>query len=673
MLNADDYSELITGETNTYYGKITSIKYNNNDSYKVVVKLNTNEKVLISLYQKLGNYYEYYGCKVSFSANLKLPDGQRNPGCFDYQKYLKSIGVIATGYTNNFEILDTKLDIWDSLNKSILVKKDAFINSFDSDDVRGLVSGILFGDKDLLEDDIYEEFKDNGTAHILAVSGLHIGVLYGIVEKILSKKQTKINFIIIAVILLLLGCIASWTPSVTRALGMVFMKMIAKYADRRYDILTAMSLVALLSILHNPYVIFNTGFQMSYLAVASIAFVTPHIPSKVPDFLAIIIAVNFGLVPYQMFQFNSFSFTAFFANIPIVYLAGIVMPFVAVAFILNVIGLHTAIIEAIIESLSSFIIAVNKWCTLGLGNIDVVSPPLIVICVFYAIAFFVLSEQCAILYIRKKQKTILKVVVLLLIFSSGISFIGYNPISKSQIVFVDVGQGDAVHIRDGKKDVLIDGGGNVNYNIGKNTLKPYFLKNGVNKVELALATHKHTDHFKGIEELYDEGMIENILTRRTAGQTYYLSSDVWVETLWPLEDDINSPNCIDPNQEENKYCSVFMIYYKGIKILITGDIDSEGEKQIIEYYKGTNKLKSHILKVGHHGSKYSTCDEFLDAVNPKFCVIQVGDNNYGHPHMKIIEKCRKKGIIILRTDNNGAIGFDIKDGVLKYNTMIKDS
>ena len=262
---------------------------------------------------------------------------------------------------------------------------------------------------------------------------------------------------------------------------------------------------------------------------------------------------------------------------------------------------------------------------------------------------------------------------MLLIFSSGISFIGYNPISKSQIVFVDVGQGDAVHIRDGKKDVLIDGGGNVNYNIGKNTLKPYFLKNGVNKVELALATHKHTDHFKGIEELYDEGMIENILTRRTAGQTYYLSSDIWVETLWPLEDDINSPNCIDPNQEENKYCSVFMVYYKGIKILITGDIDSEGEKQIIEYYKGTNKLKSHILKVGHHGSKYSTCDEFLDAVNPKFCVIQVGDNNYGHPHMKIIEKCRKKGIIILRTDNNGAIGFDIKDGVLKYNTMIKDS
>ena len=84
-------------------------------------------------------------------------------------------------------------------------------------------------------------------------------------------------------------------------------------------------------------------------------------------------------------------------------------------------------------------------------------------------------------------------------------------------------------------------------------------------------------------------------------------------------------------------------------------------------------MKSHILKVGHHGSKYSTCDEFLDAVNPKFSVIQVGDNNYEHPHMKIIEKCRKKGIIILRTDNNGAIGFDIKDGVLKYNTMIKDS
>ena len=668
----NNYSTINIGKTHTYYGKIVSVE-TKDDNYKLVIKLNSGEAVLVSIYGNSVDYFDYYGYHVSFSSTLKLPNSQRNPGCFDYQMYLKSIGIIAVGYVDGIKVIDSDLNVWDKLNKYLIIKKNLFITSFNNNQVKGFVSGILFGDKDLLSDDIYDQFKSNGTAHILAVSGLHIGVIYGILEKILSKRQSIFKFIVTIIILIFLGCMASWTPSVTRALGMVFMKTIAQFNDRRYDIITAMSVVALISIVHNPYVVFNTGFQMSYLAVLSIAFVMPHIPKNIPDFAAIILAVNFGLIPYQMYQFNTLSLTAFFANIPIVYLAGIIMPIVAASFVLSIVGVKLLFLDTIIESFSHFIITINRWCTLGTGSLDVVSPPLWTIAVFYIVVFFMLSEQFSIMLIRRKYSLIAKVLIGLFSISIMSSYLYYDPISNDQVVFIDVGQGDAVHIRDGKKDVLIDGGGNVNYNIGKNTLKPYFLKNGVNMIELALATHKHTDHFKGLEELDDEGMIKNLLTRRTAGQKYYISNDVWIETLWPLENDINSPNCIDPNQEENKYCSVFMVYYKSIKILITGDIDSEGEKKIIEYYKGTNKLKSHILKVGHHGSKYSTCDEFLDAVNPKFCVIQVGDNNYGHPHMKIIEKCHKKGIIILRTDNNGAIGFDIKDGVLKYNTMIKDS
>ena len=661
------------GETHIHYGKVVSIEYSDKNYYKLVIDTNNGEKVLISIYENLENHYDYYGCFVSFSSNLKMPEVQRNPGCFDYKLYLRSIGIIATGTTSDIKVLDTNLNLWQKFNKHLLIQKEQFINFFENEKTKGFVSGILFGDKDLLRDDIYEEFKENGTAHILAVSGLHIGVLYGLLEKVLGKKQTRWNFVMTSASLIFLGCIASWTSSVTRALGMVFLKMIAKYTDRRYDILTSMSVVALISIVINPYVVYNTGFQMSYLAVVSIAFVMPHIPKCIPDFMAIIIAVNFGLIPYQMYQFNTFSFTAFFANIPIVYLSGIIMPIIAVYFGVSLIGTKLSLIEMTIDSLSHFIVSINKWCTLGIGSLDVISPPLWLILAFYFIAFFLISEQCHILFVRKKYVCVMVSIGIMLAGVGIISYVNLNPISNDKIVFIDVGQGDALHIRDGKRDVLIDGGGKVDYNIGKNTLKPYLLKNGTSKVELAFATHKHTDHYKGLEELCNEGMIEQLLTRRTAGQKYYLSDDIYIETLWPLEKDINSPSCPDPDQEENKYCSIFMVHYKGERILVTGDIDDEGEKRMVQHYKGTNKLKADILKVGHHGSQYSTCDEFLDVVNPKFCVIQVGKNNYGHPHMKIIEKCHKKGIIILRNDLNGAIGFSIKDGILKYNVMIKDN
>ena len=112
-----------------------------------------------------------------------------------------------------------------------------------------------------------------------------------------------------------------------------------------------------------------------------------------------------------------------------------------------------------------------------------------------------------------------------------------------------------------------------------------------------------------------------------------------------------------------------MVNYKEKKILITGDLDEEGEKKLLQKYSGTNVLKADILKLGHHGSRYSTSDEFLNEVNPKYCVIQVGKNNYGHPHTKTIEKCDKKCIILLRNDIHGAIGFSLDEEKIKYCSM----
>ena len=154
------------------------------------------------------------------------------------------------------------------------------------------------------------------------------------------------------------------------------------------------------------------------------------------------------------------------------------------------------------------------------------------------------------------------------------------------------------------------------------------------------------------------------LTGMTAGKALEISENLAIETLWPETIDAEA------GQEENSQCSVFLVYFYEYKILVTGDLDEEGENSIINKYKGTDKLTSDVLKIGHHGSKYSTSQEFLDTVDPKYAVIQVGRNNYGHPAAEVIEKCQKKGIIVLRNDYNGAVGFSLKNDEIHCHRMI---
>ena len=108
-------------------------------------------------------------------------------------------------------------------------------------------------------------------------------------------------------------------------------------------------------------------------------------------------------------------------------------------------------------------------------------------------------------------------------------------------------------------------------------------------------------------------------------------------------------------------------------MLVTGDLDAEGEKSMVAHYRGTDRLRADILKIGHHGSAGSTSDELLAAVKPAYAVIQVGKNNYGHPAAKIIEKCRQKCIMILRNDIQGAVGFSLQKGKLTPQVMIESN
>lgn len=651
--------------TNTFSGEIISVEKKSGGGFNITADVNENifrGRVLLSYYGELSEPQELTGCRVEFSSELTIPQGRRNPGCFDYRRHLLSEGITAAGTTEKIRVTGEPEGISDKIRRFLMIKKAEYTESL-SENTRGLIAGVLFGDTGELREDVYEEFRNNGTAHILSVSGLHIGIIYGAFRKAAGKSLTKPKILALGAILFVMGTLASWNPPVIRSVACILLNVTAIYTDRRYDFLTATGAVALALMAAEPYLIFNAGFQMSFLAVCAIGFFMPHFSAKIPDTAAVTLSANIGLIPYQMFQFNSLSLVSFIANIPVVYLTGILMPAALADFVLSSAGVDTGLLRAMTEAIAFVTAKVNRMSALGgEGAIDVVSPPLWALLFFYFTVFFLASETFYILRARGCIRTTALIFLCFAISSLFFSHTCRQTVSEADVTFVDVGQGDCIHIRDGKVSVLIDGGGNINYNVGEKTVKPYLLKNGVRYVDLAIATHEHTDHYKGLLELSDEGMIKSMRSGITAGSRFRAGKNTFIECLWPPE--------IKDGQDENENCSVFMVNNNGVRILVTGDLDGEGEKKMLKFYKGTDKIRADVLKIGHHGSGKSTTDEFLKAVDPDICVIQSGKNNYGHPDTKIIEKCLKKDIIVLRNDMQGAVGLFTSGGVLSYRTMI---
>lgn len=658
-------------------GIVLSVR-DKDDHYMLELRDPGGFKVRVNIYDEVKDTWDLIGKRIRYRSKLTYGDPARNPHCFDYRNYLRSSDVFLTGTIRSYKILSDK-KILSLKYASVLTRiREAFERRL-PESSRGMITGMLFGDTGEIEDEVYEDFRKNGTAHILAVSGLHIGLLYSVYEKLTGGKTSTAGLVILALLMYTYGTLTMWRPSVIRAEMMIGMKSLAKAYELRYDSLTAMSAAAVLLIINNPYVVYGIGFQMSFLAIISINIITARLPEKVPKSLSQAISVNLSMILYQAYVFNYISPLAVLINLPVLYLAGIAIPAAFAAFGAYAVtfalgrGLMIPVFYIPASSVTDMMVWLNSLLTFGgRSSLDVTSPPAFVPALSIGLLLFLCSEYSGILKIRGLANKSLLILLIIAVSSCVTWVMLYEPISHDEIVFVDVGQGACTHIRAGKTNVLIDGGGKHDRNQGEKLLKPYLLKNGVKRVDLSLATHEDIDHIKGLEELAECFRANKPVTGCTAGKRYELSEDVHIETLWPLETG-GAP-------QENENSSVFMINYSGIRIMVTGDLDTEGEKKMIEYYKSSgkpDKLKADVLNVGHHGSLTSTSEELLDAVRPSIAVIQVGRNNYGHPKKEVLDRLKEHKIAVFRNDENGAIGLDISDkngkAVLRAVHLMMDS
>ena len=624
---------------------------------------------------------------VSIRTYLTIPDGARNPGCFDYREYLRSRGISCTAYAGKYRLTGDSRS--GRCLRALIGFRERFLDIIappDAGDSRAVLRGVLFGDTQEMTDDMKDDFRRNGTAHILAVSGLHIGLMYSLF--VYFRKKTGLKYVTPAFVMVLLayGTVTVWSVSVTRAIAMILIMEAGNALDRRYDILTSLGLVSMLVLMHNPYALYGASFMMSYLAVLSMGMIWPKLdrmlPAGFPGMIKASLCVQAGLLPYTAYTFNMVPLGSLLINIPTVLLVSVIVPagvsaapFVMLSGFLPLSGYAAGAVGYVCRILTEIMVMINRTVSqLGILSPDVPSPPVLIVILAYASIALFCSESFLISRLRKDVRMTALHLGLAILVTAAVTISCVNDFDKADFIMVGVGQGDCMHFTfrgtwkdDGIRsllpcddaDVLIDGGGREGYDIGEKTLKPYLLKNGRSDIDLALATHLHMDHYLGLKQLSDSFRVKQLITTGAMGDRYSLPGGGRIEIIWPPERDPDT-------DDENRNSLIYKVYIRGVTVLITGDLGEEGEKEMTEHYRGTDTLDCDVLKVSHHGSRSSSSEEFLEAVSPEIALIGVGkNNNYGHPSDEAVERLEKAGARVFRTDRDGAIGIRVmKKGIV---------
>ena len=462
------------------------------------------------------------GTILEFTGTPKLPPERRNPNCFDYRLYLRSCGIQATVRSECLQKIQGHPGGLRGIETKLFLMKENYLDRLSEHaglETSAMLRGILFGEKDQLSDEIQDLFRQNGTAHILAVSGLHVGMIYAamlmvwdmlsdLFPMLFGNGRGKRFFCCCIVFFLCYMFLAGYTPSVVRAVCMVMLHAFAGMTGRRYDLSSAAFAVGTIAMLHNPYIIFQAGFQMSFLAILTLGLVCPYIHRVYDGVLVGSIAVQIGLGPYILWQFNTLSLIAVFINVPVIMLSGVLVPTGMLGMLLPA---GTGLFDCGLDCLCRMMLRMNELAHIDhLTYMTVASPPVWVIATFYISLLVFASEEGRLLIMRRQKQMAIGLATLVLLVSMIFGHAADDGFRHMDMVFVDVGQGDCMYLRSGSRNYLIDGGGSTDYSVGEMTLRPYLLKNGVSRIDGAFVTHLHTDHYQGICDLAKAGMVRRL-------------------------------------------------------------------------------------------------------------------------------------------------------------------
>ena len=657
--------------TKSVIGIVTDFEIDGN---KVTINIKAQEKLIINYYVKTKEEKDYYkdnlelGDKIKVIGTFEVPSNNTIPNIFNYRKYLYNNQIYYLVDADEIKIVSKNTNIFYYI-KNMVIKR------IENIDDTGYLKIFVLGINDDLDSDMLDSYEFNGVSHLFSISGSHIVLLTSIILFILKKisyNNKLIYFITILVVLFYLF-LTSISPSILRSVIMFILMSINKCYNLKIKTLDIIFLVLVIAIVINPFYIYNVGFQFSYLISFSLILLSQKINNIRNWFYKniyisfICLLVSFPISIFNFYQVNIFSIFINLILIPLV--SVVVFPLALLTFI------FPFLIGAFKISIFFLELLNNLFSGITIFQLTLSKPSVLLVIIYYIFIFLAIF----------KKRYYVFIVGLIIIHKC---YIYFDPTFK--ISFLDVGQGDSIFIKFpyNKGNILIDTGGIISYkkekweerskeySIADSKIIPYLNSLGLTKLDYLILSHGDIDHMGEAINLVNGFKVDKVIFN--LGEYNYLELEfikelekkniLYYKNIEKLNIGNNILYFLGDNlyDNENDNSNVIYLNFSNIKIIFMGDAGTEVEEDILDKYD----LKDiDILKVGHHGSKTSTSNKFIDKINPKYSIISVGKNNrYGHPNSEVLDILNNSSIY--RTDRDGSIVFKIKNSVLEIETYV---
>lgn len=666
-------------------------------------------RVLLSWYNRAQQVQA--GEDWQLTVKLKRPHGFMNPGGFDYEAWLFQNGIVATGYVRDkagspgaVRIQRTEPGIsWPGIN-SIRQKLFFLISgSLESSPFTGLITALAIGERQHILPQQWEVLRNTGTSHLVAISGLHIGLIAGLAffltirvcrfasgiftsgalsRLCLVLPANKIAAMISVIAAIIYAAMAGFSIPTQRALVMVGVVMINIIFNRQNSPSSILAVAIFVILLIDPFAVMDVAFWLSFCAVSTILFAMSNRLSCHTlwwKWGRVQLIVFIGLIPVMLVVFQQLSLVSPVANI-------VAVPWVS----------FITVPLTLAGSLSLYAGFGSELITWAAGSLDLLwqflqftlkfplfqwqqHVPVVWTVIFAVVAVFILLLPRG---VPAKWLVIFMLFPLVLIKPEG-------P-QNSDVLFtlLDVGQGLAAVVQTQHHVLVYDTGPQYSekFNAGESIITPFLKSRGVNKIDSLIVSHADNDHSGGLSAIIENFAISRILT----GEVREINRFDGVRHAEPCNDNqswswdgVKFAMMYPPEVNEtlrvtgNNASCVLKITSPYGSILLTGDIELAAENYLHKEINLQNKvLRSDILVVPHHGSKTSSTAGFVADVNAKYALIPVGyRNRFGLPEGTVMHRYRLSGAQILDTASNGAIEFRLQrtNSEMRYSTVRREN
>ncbi len=665
------------------------------------------------------------GCKIALTGELSLFSQATNPGEFDSRSYYHNLGYdfCLSADTNAWIQKGKQYDpiaeeLW-QLKSFIKDQLEQLINKQNKDWTDyGIYCAVLLGDKSELDRIQKTLFQEQGIAHILSVSGLHISAV-GLVTCGLLMKLTgslAISGIAGSLTVLFYAAFTGNAISTIRAGVMYLILIIGRQKGRIYDMPTAASAAALCLLFFQPLAIFQASMQLSFGAVLGISLVS-DLFRRIPDKLSAktsmkagrffsVMGLSIAMLPVILYHYYQYPLYSLLLNQLVIPLAGILIASPVLSLVVSAFWPIAASAFLWLGHLviCFFTILCKAFARLPLSAYYAGRPA-----VWRIVLYFTLlgilgmctrwknekrkeeKKKIEKIFEKEKKRSGLVIAVLLAVgyYLFGCFFLHADHYKGLEITVLDVGQGDGILLTlPDRTTILSDGGSSNRYQLETSVLEPVLKSKGIQRFDYVFVSHTDNDHISGILGMLEESpeLIGSLMLPQSQSATQqfekllHLAEEKQIPVMWLSKGDQFSiqsalnlsfevlwPSETASSDDTNELSLVWRLSYGDFSMLFTGDLPGTCENQL-EGLKPTS-----ILKVAHHGSNYSTMENFLQQVQPQLAIISCSANNrYGHPGTQTLERLAEANVqSVLITKDCGAITIRTDGTTMEVETFLE--